>query len=43
MRFAVKMRLTSPISLSKTAPSKGASSFRSEFSSLRICGLSYSG
>jgi len=43
MRFTVRMWLTSPISLSKTTPSRGASLFRLEFSSLRICGLSYLG
>jgi len=40
MRFIVRMQLTSPISSSKTAPSKGAGLFRLESSSLRICGLS---
>jgi len=43
MRFIVRMRLTSPISLSKTTPSKGASLFRLESSSLRIYRLSYLG
>jgi len=40
MRFTVRMRLTSPISLSKTAPSKGTSLFYLESSSLRIYRLS---
>jgi len=43
MWFAVRMWLTSPISLSKTAPFKGTSLFRLESSSLRIYGSSYSG
>jgi len=43
MWFAVRMQLTSPISLSKTAPSKGTSLFHLESSSLRIYGLSYLG
>jgi len=43
MRFAVRMQLTSPISLSKTAPSKGASLFHLKSSSLKICRLSYLG
>jgi len=43
MRFIVRIQLTSPISLSKTAPFKGASLFRLESSSLRIYGLSYLG
>ena len=40
MRFIVRIRLTSPIGLSKTAPSKGASLFHLEFSFLRIYRLS---
>jgi len=43
MRFAVRIRLTSHISSSKTFPSKGANLFRLESSSLRIYGLSYLG
>jgi len=43
MRFIVRMRSISPINLSKTAPSKGASLFCLESSSLRICGSSYLG
>jgi hypothetical protein len=36
VRFIVKMRLISPISLSKNSPSIGASLFSLELSSLRI-------
>jgi len=36
MRFAIRIRLISPISLSRISPSIGASSFRLELSSLRI-------
>jgi len=37
MRFMVRIRLISPIGLSKNSPSIGASLFYLELSSLRIC------
>jgi hypothetical protein len=43
VRFAVRIRLISPISLSKNSPSIGASSFYSELSSLKMRRLSYLG
>jgi len=40
MRFAIKIQLISPISLSRISPSTGASLFCLELSSLRIYRLS---
>jgi len=40
VRFIVRMRLISPISLSRVSPSIGATLFCLELSSLRIHGLS---